>query len=200
MEETKTSLLPIALFSLVLIVASIFYGCEADSISQEYDCLHKYSNVQCSAACFNYSRVSCEEELRVNEEHAERYRENQKFNERRAECQKSGVHYNETFDIFEDYTYNCDKLEYINNHFIQKNDKKDVGYIRGSFSQGGLFSSGGGSIEGKFYQYVSSEILATGQLMRHISYCDLNDELFDVKTDYYDTGEFVMYYVDNCID
>lgn len=103
----------------------------------------------------------------------------------------------ESYDIISDHNFSCKQIEYINDHFITVSSKEDAGYISGSYS--GFLSHG--SVTGKMYQWVYSEILATGQLAESVSYYVLGDNTtIDKKIDYYTTSEFVMYFVKHCIE
>ena len=82
------------------------------------------------------------------------------------ECYEEGKNINASFDLIEDYGFTCNQIEYINNHFILKSEQKDGGTIKGSSS--GLFSSG--HIEGKFYDWVNTDNLATGKLIKTAKY------------------------------
>lgn len=145
------------------------------------------------------------------------------FNKNADECFNSGQWFNQSFDIMKDYNLTCIKLQYINDHLIDKSRQMDGGYISGSYS--GFLSYG--QIEGKMYDYATEGVLATGQLPERIIYhidCQnstLTKDYYqdsrwyagdsnyvgmrdlsrsDIKEiDYYTESEFVMYYVNNCI-
>lgn len=142
------------------------------------------------------------------------------------ECYEKGENINASFDLIKDYGFTCNQIEYINNHFILKSERKDGGSIEGSTH--GLFSSG--HIEGKFYDWVNTENVATGKLIKTAKYhLDCKDSTLFWKSQYicdsglvfpdetsncgnghnrvkdtrkltfYTESDFVMYYVDKCV-
>lgn len=136
--------------------------------------------------------------------------------------------YNYSFDIIRDYNLSCERIAYINDHFIGKSRQVDGGYIEGSYS--GFLSVG--HVEGHLYQWVTEGVLATGQLIKYIEYyldaynstlrpigisaCE-NYLYFDYrsyvspcmdfhidyeetkKVAYYSESDFVMYYISRCL-
>lgn len=82
------------------------------------------------------------------------------------ECYEKGKNINTSFDLVSDYGFTCNQIKYINDHFILKAEQKDGGSIEGNTR--GLFSSG--YIEGKFYDWVNTENLATGKLIKTAKY------------------------------
>lgn len=120
------------------------------------------------------------------------------------ECYDKGESHNYTFDLKEHYGYSCEQLEYINNHFILGAEQKDGGNLEGSFSD--FLSSG--HIKGEFFDWVNVENLATGQLIKEVSYqinCDnitlhpVDKFLGGKEISYYNEADFVMYYTENCL-
>lgn len=145
--------------------------------------------------------------------------ENQKREEQREQdtiraaqdkiCYLAGTTINKSFDIHKDYGYTCKQLAYINDHFVDHVDQRDGGYIQGSGSGwaggvgpfGFMIGHSSTSIEGKFYQYVVTQVSATGHLVQSLSYhLDCREDKHNEIIDYYTEAEFVMYYVDHCIE
>ena len=112
--------------------------------------------------------------------------------EKERECYDAGYDFNYSFDIVNDYNFNCNKLEYINDHFVDSTQKMKSG----EWSYRGFFSRG----SGESYQYVTERILATGDMIKYIEYhVDCNDKKHNEIINYYTEGDAVMYYVDSCI-
>lgn len=126
-----------------------------------------------------------------------RYEEEQRRNKEIQDCYNRGIDSIEQYDIIKDYNLTCAKLQYINDHLIDSTRKESAGYIDGHYS--GFLSSG--SIKGESYQYITERVLATGQLVQNMTYhTDCNFIRSNIKVDYYSEAEFVMYYVDRCIE
>lgn len=112
-------------------------------------------------------------------------------------CYEAGYEINESFDIMEDYELTCPKLEYINDHFVDNIQKLDGGYIKGDINGFLLW----GDIGGQLYNHVVTRISATGQLVQsYNSWVDCAGTHHNVKIDMYNEAEFVMYYVNNCVE
>jgi len=121
------------------------------------------------------------------------------FNIRKANCYENGTSINETFDLKSEYNLNCRKVKYLNDHILNEVEKQKTGYIKGSSSFSGFMSHGSGNIGGQFSSFVYSQMVATGALMKHVEYCELNNEKFDLIQEYYLPQDFIMWYVDKCI-
>lgn len=115
---------------------------------------------------------------------------------RQQACYAQGYDVSYVFDVLENYNLSCQKIAYINDHLITHPEQHDGGYIEGSYS--GLISSG--HLRGNLYSWVNQEVLATGQLVQNVSYhVDCEGKETEKIVDYYTENEFVMYYVDHCI-
>lgn len=126
------------------------------------------------------------EQARIDKENAEATKR----------CYDAGHFINETFEIG-DYGFNCAKIDYINDHLMDNFKQMDGGYISGRLS--GLFSSG--SVDGQMYAYVNDRVVATGKLVQNINYhLDCEDVKHNEQIDYFTEEEFVMYYVEECIE
>jgi hypothetical protein len=204
-EESQFSLVAIAytLFG-ILIIGALFWGemtkdsCIFKSSGEDKYCFKE-------EVCYSNHTNSCHERW-VVKSHAQDeidrlywekiHKENEERERIRIECYNNGSDYNFSFDIIKDYGLSCNKLKYINDHFIDKSRQVDGGYIEGSYS--GLFSYG--HIEGQLYQYVTEQTLATGQLVQSTKYhLNCNNEESDRLTDFYTESEFIMYYVERCL-
>lgn len=155
------------------------------------------------------------EQDKINREKAEQKKiKLQETFDKKTACYEAGYEVNKSFDLLEDYGLSCKKIAYINDHLIDNFEKKDAGYIKGSYS--GILSHG--SVSGKMYQYVNDRILATGQLVENIYYhtdCEnstnkwfIENNFWDgkklnkkdtTKIDYFTEEEFVMEYVERCL-
>jgi len=115
----------------------------------------------------------------------------------REQCYLAGRDYDFKFDLIEDYGFSCEQIGYINDHFILSSESKDGGSIDGRYS--GFLSSG--RIEGQFYDWVNTENLATGKIIKQTSYhLDCEDSMRDTKVvNYYSESDFIMYYSDHCL-
>ena len=194
-------------------------GCHIKSyFDKDLYCIKDYkSNITNSD--FEYVARSHKQDKLNEEVRAQRQKELDESNKKNKECFDKGKYYNKSFDIFNDYNLDCKKLAYINDHLIDKSRQVDGGYIDGSYH--GLFSYG--HIEGRMYDWVTEGILATGQLVKNISYhLDCENSTLSLPRDdfehwtyqpqppktrddtkvieYYTESEFVMYYVTKCIE
>lgn len=132
-------------------------------------------------------------------------------------CYVNGSDVNIFYDLVGDYNLSCGKIEYLNDHFILGDSKRDGGSVSGSYS--GFFSYG--SVKGQFYDWVNVESVAIGKLPKEVSFhlncvnstkrvTGISSDYFDnyvkliVKDtkniSYYSESDFVMYYTDNCIE
>lgn len=194
---------------LVLIVCSIiivilidlifggYLGCHIKSINKnELYCVQTpHSNITYSGF-FYQLKNSTEDEIERLEWEMER-NNIIKIREEAKQCYNDGYDVNLSFDIFEDYGLNCNKIKYINDHLVDEAQQRDGGYIKGSYS--GFVSYG--SMQGKSYEYVIENVLATGMLIEKLNYhVDCNEAKHNENIDYYDASEFVMYYVDKCVE
>jgi predicted small secreted protein len=204
-EITYAKIIIYILFTLFALSALLFacndiygWGCKIQAIGEDRYC----ANIDISRS----NRSSDSDYKWVIKSHkqdaidSENYRISQEKirleNEIRQKCYDDGKDYNFSFDIKKDYNFSCKKIEYINDHFIDKTRQMDGGYISGYFS--GLLSYG--YIQGQLYEYVTERILATGQLVQNISYhLDCNNVKSNEQIDYYTESKFVMYYVEECI-
>jgi hypothetical protein len=221
------------LITIILIIA-LFWGgnpistCEGDLRGTD---LYEYEDY---GRCSNWSGSFCIPECKVGNHtldainkkaREEATAKEQKEQEERKACYDAGKDYNLTFDLIEDYNLSCAKIQYLNDHFLLSAEQKDGGYIDGSSY--GLFSSG--HIEGKFYDWVNTEVVATGKLVKEmkfhldcknstmfwrsvlrcsdgkifpdeINYCENGvDATNTTKIIYYTEADFVVYYTDRCI-
>lgn len=81
-------------------------------------------------------------------------------------CYYNGSDHQDSFDLIEDYGFSCKQIEYINDHFVQEIEKKGSGEINGELNS--FFSYG--YINGKSYQWINKENLATGNLIKNAKY------------------------------
>jgi hypothetical protein len=178
----------------------------------------KYCQVECLGYDCNWSSNAIQ--TLVLKSHAQdkmdkenrqiRAKQQQEESDRRTACFNAGKDYSYNFTIFGNYNLSCKKVAYINDHLIDKTKQVEGGYIKGSYS--GFLSSG--YVEGHLYSYITEGVLATGQLIKHISYhldCENNTEYtsdnswhqietVDTKQiEYFTESEFVMEYVNKCI-
>ncbi len=171
-------------------------SCKISSLkSSELYCLQiPTSNM--SNGGYHWEQFNKTEQKIARDNYVRKQEELRKEKEAEQICYNQGYDFEMSFDIMEDYGLSCPKLKYVNDHFIDNFEKKNVGYIRGSYS--GFLSHG--SLDGEFYQYINNKIMATGNLVENISYhVDCEGTKHNEQIDYYDTGEFVMYYVEECI-
>lgn len=215
-EEQGSWLGVIMLIAIIFIISIMYFsyaqgwGCHIQSVSKDKYCIDE-SNWRGSHSW----KVRSHEKDRINSEKAaeekivwdERY-------EKKISCYNKGYDYNESFDIFEDYNLTCSKVAYINDHLMDNFEKVDGGYIKGSYS--GFLSSG--YVEGKSYDYINDRVIATGKLIEKIEYhvdCENLTKKWTLqhgwpgkkfvsedttKIDYFTEEEFVMTYVNRCID
>lgn len=182
------------------------YSCKFSTIGKdELDCVdfsnismfHKYTVVNRTQ-----QELDRQQGLVIKEQNRKQELENQI-------CYNQGYDVNISFDIQKDYGYSCNQLEYINDHFVDQVDQKDGGYIKGSGSGFGFgvsyigigFGSSHSEIKGQFYEYIVTKVSATGHLVENVNYhITCKNETKNEVIDYYTEGEFVMYYVNNCIE
>lgn len=138
------------------------------------------------------------EEAKIREEEARKVQE--KAEAERQRCYNLGKDFKYYFDIISDYNLSCKKIAYINDHLLDNIVALNGGYIKGNFEEYRFFGSTHSDYEAHLTEYVVTGILATGQLMRNISYhVDCNNQTSNVVKEFYNEKEFVMYYVDRCI-
>ena len=207
----------LVLFVLFVLFASAFVidyqfgvNCKVRSISEDKYCVDA-TNVTYG----HVWQVRSHEQDRINSEKATQ--EKKKWDDeyqKKIECYANGYDYSESFDIFEDYNLTCNKIDYLNDHLMDNFEKVDGGYIKGSYS--GFLSHG--RVEGKSYQYINERIVATGKLIEKIEYhvdCNNSTDKYilthtwvgthfeskdTTKIDYFTEEEFVMAYVERCIE
>jgi len=143
------------------------------------------------------------------------------------DCYNNGTDLSVYFDLIEDYNLSCDRIGYINDHLIKNHEKMDAGHLKGSYL--GFLSDR--HVRGQYYQWVTNENLATGRLVKNLTYhLDCNNETHHwytgtvcvsgkknpmetpsclVKSEgkqdtrrykYYDEKDFVLYYVERCLE
>lgn len=154
-----------------------------------------------------------EEEKQIKFNEGIRKQLQEKINEDKI-CFDKGKFYNESFDLKKDYGLTCEKIKYLNDHFVLGSEQKDGGYVRGSYS--GFVSHG--YVEGRLYDWVATENVATGLLVKEMSFhLNCNNEttrwvwdhdywyedgikqIDTKKIIYYTEADFVMYYINNCV-
>lgn len=215
----------ISIISVLLYKSYIYSNCEGEAKGNPELYYYKYYDSNWSGTTYS-CKIGNKTLDEINREKAAIERKAK--NKRRQEiwdCYDAGEDHRDVYNLFEDYNYTCKKLKYINDHFILGSEQKDGGYLKGSYRNSGLFSHGSGSIEGEFYDWVNTEISATGMLPEIITYhLDCNNGTLDKvvrtdysyynghkynqreyrldtkKIDYYTESELVMYYVNNCIE
>jgi hypothetical protein len=210
MENKKAEFAEGIILSVFFVIAviTIFgtfwgWGCHIKAaFSDDLYCNEYYtSNISNAFSSYeirshNQDKINAENRIKQQEEAAKQAEIQQK-------CYAAGKDYNLSFDIIKDYGYTCPKLQYINDHFIDKTRQVDGGYIEGSsFGMYAGFGIGisSGYVEGKLYQYVTERVSATGQLVQNMKYhINCNEIKSNEIIDYYTESEFVMYYVDKCI-
>lgn len=202
-----------SMFIITFFAMNYFYGwtCHIKSIGED-----RYCSDDAVRVGDHDWKVRSHEEDRINsEKRAEEKRKIDEEQQKKIACYASGYDYNESFDIFDDYNLTCKKIAYLNDHLMDNFEKKDGGYIRGSYS--GFLSHG--SVEGKSYEYINERIVATGKLIENIKYhvdCENSTNKYilthdyhrgtyfqpqdTTKIDYFTEEEFVMTYVDRCIN
>lgn len=142
--------------------------------------------------------------------------------QKEKECYQAGTDFKQNFSLVEDYNITCEKIKYLNDHFLLTSSKKESGTV--SQYRSGLFSSY--STETKLHQWVYDEVLATGNLPKYVSYhldCNNNtknpvvigydghciyspyscQEIKYQETKvikYYSEADFIMHYAHNCIE
>lgn len=195
----------ITIIFIVILNMSLGLTCKIKAIGDDKYCKKVYNYYSNLSNDYSISwEVKSKSQDLINEENRriaqEKTKEQQKI---KQECYDNGEDYNISLDIINDYGYNCKKIEYINDHFIDKTRQVDGGYIEGSssgFVLGYTIGFNSGYTSGKFYDYVTERVLATGQLVENTQFhIDCNGEKSNEKINYYTESEFVMYYVDNCI-
>lgn len=164
-------------------------------------CYHKpytgrYQNLSSSPSYDGWEMKSHKQD-EVNRLGRERVKEEQKQARlKQKQCYDSGYFVNESFKV-SDYGLTCKKIAYLNDHLMDNFEQRDGGYISGSYS--GFLSHG--SVSGKSYEYVNERVLATGMLIENINYhVDCNQVKHNEKIDYFTEEEFVMYYVNQCVE
>lgn len=168
------------------------YGQVEEDIEELYYFKHYKSNLSGSNAYNCKIGNHTIDKLRQEEYNTARSLEAQ-----RRECSLSGKDYNEIFDLIQDYNLSCERIKYINDHYVTSAEKRDGGYIKGVSS--GFFSSG--NVKGKFYSWVQTENLATGRLVKEVdSHLNCNGIVDSKVFTYYTESDFIMYYVNNCVD
>lgn len=153
----------------------------------------------------SYVKASHKQDIIDAENNQRAWEEQKRIAEQNRLCYEAGKDVAYSFDIKQSYGYNCQKLAYINDHFVDKTRQVDGGYIEGHQSGFGIgiwgFGYSSGYIEGQLYDYVTERVSATGMLVQNISYhLNCNQIKSNEVIDYYTESEFVMYYVDNCIN
>lgn len=130
-------------------------------------------------------------------------------------CYNEGGWINISYDLEKDYNLSCAKVDYLNDHLIMSSSKQHAGIISGSFS--GFLSYR--SVKGDFYQWVYDESVATGKLPKSVRFhadCNNETQKLDLKRNwdykeiikytntrsvsYFSEEDFVMFYVNNCIE
>jgi hypothetical protein len=223
MEENKPNWFIILAFLIFIGIFIIYF-----IVSYFSPCIHpfdkdkfcmKISDSNLTNSLYHYEEKS-HKQIIIDNSNAEKQRkELDKKNKEAQDCFNKGKWYNQSFDILKDYGFNCAKLEYINDHLIDKSRQVDGGYI--TSDDYGFLGLSRNHVDVHIYQWVTEGILATGQLLKNISYhidCNnstLTPDCFDgwyggdetklcrsdtKQIDYYTEGEFVMYYVNRCIN
>ena len=120
----------------------------------------------------------------------------------KKQCYDEGSFHNFSFDLLKDYNFSCEVIDYYNSHLILGSERHEAGKIYGNVE--GLFVYG--TIKGQLYSWVNNEYLATGQVVKNISYhIDCNNKTVSwngketKKIIFYSEKDFVNYYVNNCI-
>lgn len=161
--------------------------CDGNNITRDYiiyGCIDEFV-----LRSHSQDKIEQERMMKAQEEFLRQQKE-------KAACYNSGKDYDYNFTIFGNYNLSCAKIAYLNDHYVDEVKQLNGGYIKGSYS--GFVSHGG--IEGHLYQYVVVGNLATGKLMKHISYhLDCNNQTSNKVEEYFTKEEFVMTYVDKCI-
>lgn len=195
----------------VIIVTSISFSviewqfghvCKIKSLfDEDAYCYHnpyigRHSNVTGSPK-YDGWEIRSHKQDELNRLESERIKEEKRqFKIKQKQCYDSGYFVNESFEV-EDYGLTCKKIDYLNDHLMDNFEKRDGGYISGSYS--GFLSRG--SVKGKSYEYVNERVLATGMLIEDINYhVDCNEVKHNENVDYFTEEEFVMYYVDECVE
>lgn len=159
--------------------------------SDKYCQINYYSNFSGSGSYYELRSHKADFLAEQERQVIEKERKENEIKEK--QCYDNGYDYHRDLDIIKDYGLSCQKIAYINDHLID--EKVNGGYIKGSYS--GFFSSG--HIEGNFD--IMKDSLATGQLVQNISYhVNCRNETTNEEIDYYDESEFVLYYVDRCLN
>ena len=217
----------IIFFIGIYFIFNLMYGinCHIKSIGEDKYCM-KIDETNIVGGKYHFEIRTHSQDKIDEDNRIKKVKEREIKQSQSQECYDKGQDFNYSFDIIKDYGFNCQKLAYINDHFIDKTRQVDGGYIDGSYS--GFFSYG--HIEGRLYQYVTEGVLATGQLVKSISYhldcenstlnpivlihncygygygrldgnCNYVESRIETKViNYYTESEFVMYYVNKCIN
>lgn len=145
---------------------------------------------------YEWVKGSYEEDRLIAEQRQRQQEAWAKLQREKQECHDSGYLVNNTFTL-EDYGLNCKKIDYLNDHLMDNYVKVNAGKVEGYYS--GIFSHG--HLSGEQYAYINERVVATGKLIESINYwVDCNEEKSAEKIDFFTEEEFVMYYVEECID
>lgn len=189
----------VRLILLTVFAIVLLSPCNLEGVfSKDKYCYHipSYSNTTYGSN-YNGWDLRSHEQDRINAQINKQRLETEKImREEFKICYDAGSLINESFTI-KDYDLNCEKIDYLNDHLMDNFEKRNAGYI--SVSYDGFFTSR--STKSELYQYVNDRILATGQLIENINYwVDCNENKHHENIDHFTEEEFVMYYVEECIE
>ena len=142
-----------------------------------------------------------------------------KFHEKKDKiiaCYDAGEDIVIGFDLKEDYNLTCEKLKYVNDHFLITAEKRDGGSISSSSYSSGLFHSNSHTFRANIIAWVGTSAAPTGELPKELSYhLDCENTTFKYSFDegrlrleskdttklkYYSESDLIMYYTDNCVE
>lgn len=126
-------------------------------------------------------------EIRENE-----YKKRMEEESKRIKCFNEGSDFNFSYDLFNYYSLNCDKLNYLNNHLID--EIHSGGNMKSVYS--GFFSS----MKTEVNLLIVKRSIAAGKLIKNEKYhLDCNLVKSNEVIEYYGDKDFVMYYVERCL-
>lgn len=203
-----------------------YVNCDKEFKNTElYMYKHYTSNISNNYVCKIGNRTEDKINAELKEKEQIEYNRIKKLN---VDCYRNGSNYNYNFDLIKDYEFTCKQIEYINNHFIRIAEEHDGGTATKEFRSSTFFTSASDKVTIKLKDWVGVDKLPTDMLLKNISYhLDCKNSTLEAnprhdvqlcgvgcttwnpdsykrhdttKIIYYTESDFVMYYVNNCID
>jgi hypothetical protein len=180
-NSTRTTIVMMILVFALFVGILIFVGktMNCDTPFWYSDDMYKYKHYNSNHSGSWYTcktgSHSADAQRQADKEEARRLAAEQQTE--RKVCYEAGQFEEYHFDLIEDYDFSCEKIKYINDHFVDKAVEKDGGSIKHVTSRNGFFSSSRSSVEIKLKNWVVLQSLPTDVLLKDISYhSDCNNE------------------------